>query len=98
MSHARIGIYRLNGDEQATREVVRRAEEGLLPIFRRHSGFIDYELILSGETLISVSNWRTLEHANASVLEAAAWVLENLSDEVALIDNYVGKVALSSRE
>jgi heme-degrading monooxygenase HmoA len=98
MSHARIGIYRLNGGDEVAQEVMRRAEKGLLPLFRRHTGFIDYELILSGETLISVSNWRTLDHANASVLEAAAWVLENLSDEVALLDNYVGKVALSSRE
>jgi hypothetical protein len=98
VSHARIGIYRLNGDDVAAREVVRRAREGLLPLFRRHAGFIDYELILSGDTLISVSNWQTLGHANASVLEAAAWVLENLSDEVALLDNYVGKVALTSRE
>ena len=98
MSYARIGIYRLNGGDEAAREVVRRAERGLLPIFRRHSGFIDYELIRSGDMLISVSNWQTLEHANASVLEAAAWVLENLADEVVLIDNYVGKVALSSRE
>jgi heme-degrading monooxygenase HmoA len=98
VSYARIGIYRLNGSDEVAREIVRRAEQGLLPIFRRHSGFIDYELIHSGDTLISVSNWRTLEHANASVLEAAAWVLENLADEVALLDNYVGKVALSSRE
>ena len=98
MPHARIGIYRLSGGDEAARDVVRRAKEGLLPLFRRHSGFIDYELIHSGDTLISVSNWRTLEPANASVLEAAAWVLENLSDEVALIDNYVGKVVLSSRE
>ena len=98
MSHARIGIYRLNGGDAAAHEVFRRAERGLLPLFRRHSGFIDYELVRSGDTLISVSNWRTLEHANASVLEAAAWVLENLGDEVVLIDNYVGKVALSSRE
>lgn len=98
MSHARIGIYRLNGDGEAAQEIVRRAEKGLLPIFRRHSGFIDYELIRSGDFLISVSNWQTLEHANASVLEAAAWVLENLADEVVLLDNYVGKVALSSRE
>jgi len=98
MSHARIGIYRLNGGDGATREVLRRAKEGLLPLFRRHSGFIDYEVILSGDTLISVSNWQTLDHANAAVLEAAAWVLENLNDEVALLDNYVGTVALSSRD
>ncbi len=94
MTHARVGIYRLQGSAE---EVFRSGGEGLLPIFRRQPGFVDYELVGTGDGVVSISHWESREQADAGADAAAEWVRENLASLVTLTDNHVGEVGMSSR-
>ena len=94
MTHARIGIYRLRGSAE---EVFRSGREGLLPRFRQQPGFVDYELVGTGNGVVSISHWESREQAGAAVDAAATWVRDHLASLVTLTDSYVGEVGMSSR-
>jgi quinol monooxygenase YgiN len=96
MPHECIAVYKL---QASASDMVRRAEEEMLPIFRQQPGFIAYELIETGtDSLISISTWQSQEQANEATKSAALWVKENLGFMLIVIENYVGEVVLSSRE
>ena len=94
MDHVRIGIYRLLGDAD---EVFRSGREGLPPLFRQQPGFIAYELVGTGDAVVSISHWQSREQAEAAASAAAEWVRDNIASLVALTDSYVGEVGMSSR-
>ena len=94
MAHARIGIYRLQGSAD---EVFRSGREGLLPLFRRQPGFVDYELVGTGDGVVSISHWESREQTEAAAGAADEWVREHLASLVALTGNHVGEVGMSSR-
>ena len=50
--HGRVATYTVTGD---VHDIARRAEEGMLPIFRAQPGFKAYTLFATGDTLISYS-------------------------------------------
>lgn len=73
--HASIRKYRAKD----TPEVIRRAEEGFVPIISGSDGFIAYYLVDAGEgTLVTISLFDDLAGANRSVRAAAEWVKDNL--------------------
>lgn len=79
-------------------EVCKKAEEGLLPIFRKHAGFHSYETILAGgDTGYSISVWDNQQQATEAVKAAESWVKENIADMIVSAQNHVGKVAFSHR-
>jgi len=93
--HARVALYRLTSG--TVEDVARKAEEGMLPIFRDQPGFVSYRLVRAeDETIISISRWRSREQADRATEAAASWVRDNIADNVALQQNYVGEVVLSS--
>jgi hypothetical protein len=71
-------------DPTAVDEIVRRAEEGFVPLIRSASGFVGYSIGTAGDQVITVSTFQDRTQAEASVLQAAGWVKENLA---ALIPN-----------
>jgi heme-degrading monooxygenase HmoA len=93
MTYARVGIYTLTGDEA---DVTRQASEGMLPIFKRQPGFVDYSIVAADGKLISISTWESMEQANAGTQQAATFVDEKLSSQVSLDTSFVGDVVLSS--
>ena len=71
------------------------AEKGLLPMFVREPGFVDYGLVdIGNHKVVSISIWQTREEAQKSVDMAATWVKENLADRVRLVTSHVGDLAL----
>jgi quinol monooxygenase YgiN len=68
-------------DPKSVDEIVRRVNEGLVPILYNAFGFVSYEVFLDEEdNLCSVSIFATraaLEEANASAKE---WAITNLSE------------------
>ena len=96
MTYARIASYTLQGDASEA-EVTRQVAEGLLPIFKRQPGFVDYSIVAADGKLISISTWESMEQANAGTQQAATFVKEQLGGQVSLDTNYVGDVVLSSR-
>jgi heme-degrading monooxygenase HmoA len=94
MKYARVGVYTLKGTAP---EVTRQATEGMLPVFKRQPGFVDYNIVAADGKLISITTWESMEQANAGTTHAATFVRENLSSQLTLDHNFVGDVVLSSR-
>lgn len=94
MTYARVGIYTLSGD---TTEATRQAAEGMLPIFKKQPGFVEYNVVTADGKLISISTWESMEQANAGTQHAATFVEEKLGYLMSLDTNFVGDVVLSSR-
>jgi heme-degrading monooxygenase HmoA len=93
MRYMRLATYDMfKGNFQ---DLTRLAEKGILPIFNREPGFIDYGLIDARHAkVVSISIWETREAAQHSATTAATWIKENVSDRVRLVTSYVGDLAL----
>ena len=76
-------------------ELVSMADKGILPIFAREPGFVDYGLIDAGQhKVVSISIWETREQAQKAVTLAQTFVQANLADRIHLTTNVVGDLAL----
>ena len=93
MRYTRISTYELtNGTFDELTGIV---EKGILPTFEREQGFVNYGLVDIGDRMaMAISIWDTREAAEKSVLIAASWVKENVSDRVRLVTSHVGNLAL----
>jgi hypothetical protein len=93
MRYTRISTYELtNGTFDELTGIV---EKGILPTFEKEQGFVNYGLVdLGDRKVMAISIWDTREAAEKSVLIAASWVKENLSDSVRLMTTHVGPLAL----
>ena len=78
----RMATYSFSGDD--AHDLARRAEEGILPIFRSQSGFQSYSVAFGDGEILSFSIWDTRADAEAGSASAAAWVADNLADEIEL--------------
>lgn len=76
-------------------ELTTITERGLLPLFEREPGYVDYGLVDIGHNkVVSISIWETREAAEKSATTAANWVNENMVDRVRLVNSQVGDLAL----
>jgi len=93
MRYTRISTYELiNGTFDEMTGIVAK---GILPTFEKEQGFVNYGLVDIGDRkVVAISIWETREAAEKSVLIAASWVKENLSDRVRLVTSHVGNLAL----
>jgi hypothetical protein len=80
-SYGVMRTYKVN--PSSVDEIVRRAEEGFVPLISKSPGFVRYSAIDAGNgTLVTTSAFGTQEQAEASVRLAADWVKQNLSSLV----------------
>lgn len=71
------------------------AEKGILPLFVKEPGFVDYGLVDAGNNkVVAISIWETRDEAQKSAGMAASWVKENLADRVHLVTTTIGNLAL----
>lgn len=93
MRYTRISTYELiNGTFDEMTGIV---QKGILPTFEKEQGFVNYGLVDIGDhKVVAISIWETREAAEKSVMIAASWVKENLSDRVRLVTSHVGNLAL----
>ena len=92
MNSSRIGVYKLTSGSAG--EVLRLAEEGMLPILRDQAGFVSYELVVTGDSsLVSISTWRTHDEAEAAVKTIGGWVKEHMAELTVSVENHVGDMA-----
>ncbi|HUG47678.1 MAG TPA: antibiotic biosynthesis monooxygenase [Candidatus Limnocylindria bacterium] len=76
-------------------ELTGLAEEGILPLFAREPGFVDYGLVdVGNHKVVSISIWETREQALKSATMAATWIQENGLDRVRLVITQMGGLAL----
>jgi len=94
--YARVAVYTVK--PRTAEAAVKKAEEGLLPIFRKHKGFHSYEVITTGhDGVVSISTWDSEGEALEAVRAAETWVKNNIADSVVSAENHVGIVAFSHR-
>ena len=94
MAHARVAVYSVSGSGD---EVGQKVRDGMVPILRDQAGFVSYDVVLAGDTLVSVSKWETEGQAEQAVQTIADWVSESGVDQmVERLENYVGEVIVSA--
>ena len=95
MQYARIAVYQVKPG--TADEIARRAQDGMLPIFRSQPGFVAYGGVTTDmDTVISLSFWQTQQQAEAAVQVAASWIKDNLAEMVVAVQNHVGDLAFFS--
>jgi hypothetical protein len=76
-------------------ELTAIAEKGILPMFVKEPGFVDYGLVNTGNNkVVAISIWETRDEAQHSVDVAATWVKSNIADRVRLVSTSIGDLAL----
>src|SRR3954466_6582630 len=96
MAHVRVAVYQIKLG--TADEILKRAQSGMLPIFRQQPGFIAYEGVTTGDNeVVSISKWESAEQAQAAVPAAAAWVKENLAEMILSVNNHIGELGFSTR-
>ncbi len=88
MPYGRCVIYSFAGDAQ---EVIEKARAGILPIFKRQSGFLAYGVMVEGDQIISMSAWNSESDAKAADEAAKQWVSENMDAKV--VHSFIGNYA-----
>ena len=95
MQYIRVAVYKAK--QGTVNEMARKAEAGMLPIFRNQPGFVAYGLVKTGsDEAVSLSVWGTREEAEKAVQVAAAWVKDNIADITESVQNHVGDLAFFS--
>jgi hypothetical protein len=77
-------------------ELVRRAEDGMLPVFESQPGFRAYSIAVSGNEIFSFSVWDSADEAEAASAAAAGWVAENMADDITPVEINIGELLLST--
>lgn len=76
-------------------ELTAIAEKGILPMFVKEPGFVDYGLLdVGNHKVVAISIWDTRDEAQKSAGMAATWVKENIADRVRLVSTSIGDLAL----
>ena len=77
MPYGRCVMYTYSGDVQ---DLVERAREGILPIFKQQPGFLAYGVMVQGDQLVSMSAWNSESDAKGADEAAKDWVSKNAAD------------------
>lgn len=91
--HGRVATYTYTGDALS---IARKAEEGILPIFKSTPGFKAYSVVATDEKIISFSAWETAEAAEAANPMVAEWVSQNIGDEIELQKTQIGEIFIAT--
>ena len=93
MHYTRLSTYDVvKGDFN---ELTGIAEKGIVPMFAKEPGFVNYGLLDTGDhKVVAISIWDSREAADKSASTAATWIKENMADRVRLITTQIGNLAL----
>ena len=92
MRYTRLSTYDLT--KGTFPELTGIVEKGILPMFTKQPGFVNYGLVNAGDhKVVSITIWETREQAQKSVNLASTWVRDNLADRIKLVNSYVGELA-----
>ncbi|MCW2719016.1 MAG: hypothetical protein QOG20_4144 [Pseudonocardiales bacterium] len=88
MPYGRCVIYSFTGDAD---EIVEKARGGMLPIFKKQSGFLAYGVMVQGDQLVSMSAWNSERDAKGADEAAKDWVSKNL--DMTVVSSFLGDYA-----
>src|SRR6185312_13611521 len=97
MRSTRVALYDIKSG--TFDEVVSKAEAGIVPLFQHSDGFVSYGVAqIDKDAFVSLSTWETRAQGDAATAKAADWVKTNSRDRFTLRENYVGDLAIDTRE
>ena len=83
MQHVRVATYKVT--KGTPEEAAELAENGMLPIFKSHAGFIGYSVLKIGEgEVMSVSVWNSHQDAEEAIPLAKDFVAEHMDGRIAI--------------
>jgi heme-degrading monooxygenase HmoA len=83
MQHVRVATYKVT--KGTPEELAKVAEDGMLPIFKGHHGFIGYSVLKIGDgEVMSISVWNSHKDAEEATGLAKDFVAENMADLISL--------------
>ena len=88
-----MATYRASGDPH---DLARRAEDGILPLFKEQHGCRSYSVAIDGNEVLSLSVWDTRADAEAGSELAADFVRTNMAGELELKETRFADVAFST--
>ncbi len=92
-----VTIRRYQGQPGQTDEVVRRVQQGLVPIVSKQHGFVSYHAVdVGNDVAVSISMYESRADADAANAAAASWVKANLSDLIGPAEVTVGEVRVAA--
>jgi hypothetical protein len=92
--YARMARYRFIGDP---RELARRTQESMLPLFQDQPGFVSYSVMATKNEVLSFSIWETEEQADAANKVSRDWVADNIDpSQIELVDSRVGEILVAT--
>ncbi len=92
--HARMARYKFVGDP---RELARRTQESMLPLFQAQPGFVSYSVMSTPGEVLSFSIWETHEQADAANKVSRDWVADNIDpSRIELVDSRVGEILVAT--
>jgi hypothetical protein len=79
------------------RELARRTQESMLPLFQHQPGFVSYSVVSAEGHVYSHSIWETEEQAEAANKLSRDWVADNLDPErIELLEARVGEILVAT--
>jgi heme-degrading monooxygenase HmoA len=93
MTAIRVAIYPLLGSAD---ELVKRAEETLVPIYRDHAGFESLSVLQDADKIISITHWNSAEHAQEGGQAALEWVVQQSDLLGPPVDRHIGPEIMSA--
>lgn len=92
--YARMARYAFVGDP---RELTRRAQESMLPLFQAQPGFVSYSVMVTSNEVFSFSIWETEEQAEAANTISRTWVADNIDPgQIELKEVRVGELLVAT--
>ena len=92
--YARMARYAFVGDP---RELARRTQESMLPLFQGQPGFVSYSVMVTSNEVFSFSIWETEEQAEAANSVSREWVAENIDPgQIELKETRVGELLVAT--
>jgi len=93
--YASVRSYRV--DPGSVGEIMRRVDEEFAPTLSREPGFVSYQVIDTGEeSLVTVTVFHDEAGVEASVMKAAEFVRDRLSDmDIERVDAKSGSIGVS---
>jgi hypothetical protein len=89
MPYGRCVIYTYSGDVQ---DLIERAREGILSIFKQRPGFLAYGVMVQGDQVVSMSAWNSESDAKGADEAAKDWVSKNAAD-MTVVNSFMGDYA-----
>jgi hypothetical protein len=92
--YARMARYAFVGDP---RELARRTQESMLPLFQSQPGFVSYSVMVTSNEVFSFSIWDTEEQADSANSISREWVADNIEpDQIELKETKVGELLVAT--